>query len=50
VLLRVQGDDPDARLLVPGVPDQGRHLLRITMWAQPHGAVVLDRVVVESSR
>ncbi len=49
VLLRVQGDDPDARLLLPGVPDQGRHTLRITMWAQPHGAVVLDRVVVESN-
>ena len=48
--LRVQGDGPDARLKVPGAPDQGRHMLWIAMKAKPHGAVVLDRVVVESSR
>ncbi len=45
--LRVRGDAPNARLKVPGVPDQGRHLLRVTVRARPHGAVVLDRVVVE---
>ncbi len=48
VRLRVQGDAPDARLKVPGVPDQGRHLLSMTMRGQPEGAVVLDRVVVEA--
>ena len=47
--LRVQGDGPDARLKVPGAPDQGRHMLWIAMKAKPHGAVVLDRVVVESN-
>jgi len=47
VSLRVRGDAPNARLRVAGVPDQGRHRLSIAMKAQPHGAVVLDRVVVE---
>jgi hypothetical protein len=49
VRLRVQGDAPNARLKVPGVPGQGRHLLGITMRGQPEGAAVLDRVVVESN-
>jgi len=48
VRLRVQGDVQHSRLTVPGVPGQGRHLLWIAMKAQPHGAVVLDRVVVEA--
>ncbi len=47
IRLRVQGDAADGRLQVPGAPGRGRHLLRITMRTQPHGAVVLDRVVVE---
>jgi hypothetical protein len=49
VRLRVQGDAPDARLKVPDVPGRGRHLLTITTRARPQGAVVLDRVVVESA-
>jgi len=35
---------------VPLVPDQGRHLLGITVRCQPEGAAVLDRVVVEGGR
>ncbi len=50
VRLRVQGDAPNARLKVPGIPGQGRHLLGITMRGQPEGAAVLDRVVVEGGR
>jgi hypothetical protein len=50
VRLRVQGDAPNARLKVPGVPGQGRHLLGITMRGQTEGAAVLDRVVVERVR
>jgi len=49
IRLRVQGDAQDGRLEVPGVPGRGRHLLRITMRARPHGAVVLDRVVLEAA-
>ena len=48
--LRVQGEARDGRLKVPGTPGQGRHLLKIKMRARPHGAVVLDRVVVEKTR
>jgi len=50
VRIRVQGDAPSARLKVPLVPDQGRHLLGITVRCQPEGAAVLDRVVVEGGR
>lgn len=45
--LWVEGNAADGRLKVPGVPSRGRHRLIIRVHAKPHGAVVLDRVVVE---
>jgi hypothetical protein len=49
-VVRVRGEAPDRRLRVPDVPGAGRHRLAVTVRARPHGAVVLDRVVVEMSR
>ncbi len=48
--LRVQGEGRDGRLKMPDAPGPGRHRLSIGLRARPHGAVVLDRVVVEASR
>ncbi|MEX1311012.1 MAG: hypothetical protein AB1Z65_11375, partial [Candidatus Sulfomarinibacteraceae bacterium] len=47
VVLPVWGEGRDGRLEVPRVPGRGRHRLSIRVGAKPHGAVVLDRVVVE---
>ena len=48
--LRVAGDAPDGRIRVPPPPGSGRHRLRVAVATKPFGAVVLDRVVVESGR
>jgi hypothetical protein len=45
--LRVWGEGRDGRRRVPDPPGAGRHRLRIDVRSRPHGAVVLDRVVVE---
>jgi hypothetical protein len=47
IRLRVAGDMPTGRLRVPPPPGPGRHRLRVAVNGRPHGAVVLDRVVVE---
>jgi hypothetical protein len=48
--LAVRGEGRDGRLRVPNVPAAGRHRLTMTMHSGPHGAVVLDRVVVGRGR
>jgi len=48
--LRVEGEGREGRLKIPDTPGPGRHRLSIGLRARPHGAVVLDRVVVEPSR
>ena len=48
--LPVRGDTPDGQLRVPDVPGAGKHRLTIAMKGRPHGAVVLDRLVVETGR
>jgi hypothetical protein len=47
VRIRVAGDMPTGRIRVPPPPGPGRHRLRVAVHSRPHGAVVLDRVVVE---
>jgi hypothetical protein len=49
-VIRVRGAAPDRRLRLPDVPPAGRHQLSVTVRTRPHGAVVLDRVVVEGER
>lgn len=46
--LRVHGVGRDGRRAVPEVPGAGHHRLTVTVQARSHGAVVLDRVVVEA--
>ncbi|MCU0305508.1 MAG: hypothetical protein MUC56_15750 [Thermoanaerobaculales bacterium] len=48
VRLRVWGEGRDGRRRLPDPPGPGRHRLRIDLGAPPHGAAVLDRVVVEA--
>jgi hypothetical protein len=48
VRIRVAGDMPSGHLRVPPPPGPGRHRLRVQVHGRPHGAVVLDRVVVEA--
>ena len=45
--MNVAGDAKDNRWRVPGVPGRGRHRLSVGLSARPHGALVLDRFVVE---
>jgi hypothetical protein len=45
--LPVRGEAESARIEIPGVPGPGRHRLSIAVVSKPHGAVVVDRVVVE---
>jgi hypothetical protein len=40
------GDGETERLRMPPPPGGGRHLLSIALRSPPHGAVVLDRLVV----
>jgi hypothetical protein len=47
--LRVHGVGRDGRRAVPAVPGAGRHRLTVSVRARSHGAVVLDRVVVETT-
>ena len=48
--LPVWGEGEGGRIEVPAPPGAGRHRLTIAVAARPHGAVVLDRVVVENGR
>jgi hypothetical protein len=45
--LPVAGRTKDGRLQLPEPPGSGRHRLRISVSAPEHGAVVLDRVLVQ---
>ena len=45
--LPVWGEGEGGRVEVPVPPGAGRHRLTIAVAARPHGAVVVDRVVVE---
>jgi len=42
-----QGDGSTERLRMPAPPGEGRHRLSIELRSSPHGAVVLDRLIVE---
>jgi hypothetical protein len=44
-----RGDGETTRLSVPPPPGPGRHRLGLTVRSRPKGAIVLDRVVVESA-
>jgi len=48
IVLQVQGKNRDGRLKLRNTPGPGHHALSVVMRGRPHGAVVLDRVVVES--
>jgi len=48
-VLRWRGGDPPERVVLPAPPDAGRHILEISFFSPPEGAVVLDRVVVRPS-
>jgi len=48
-LMPVRGEERDGRLKAPPAPGPGKHLLSVMLHSRPHGAVVLDRVVVEHS-
>jgi hypothetical protein len=50
IVVRVRGDSPVGRLEVPAPPGKRKAFLSITLRARPHGALVLDRVVVERKR
>ncbi len=49
IIRHVEGEQEDGRLRAPDPPGPGHHMLKITVWARPQGAVVLDRVVVETA-
>jgi hypothetical protein len=43
------GEGATESVRMPSPPGDGRHRLSITLHSPPHGAVVLDRLVVEDS-
>ena len=48
-VLKWRGGDPPERVVLPAPPGGGRHHLTIRFSAPPEGAVVLDRLVIDSS-
>ncbi len=48
IVLKWFGNEPPEKVVLPAPPGAGRHRLTISFFGPPHGAVVLDRLVVDS--